>query len=264
MMGFRTAAVVFRFEWGRTRTLARAAFCLALILFPTAIVGMIRYEAGTPRHPEGTAMASLIQFFLIPAVICQMALLLWATPVIHLELEGRTWSYLAVRPGGKGSILLGKYMTAVAWTILCAWLSLTLSLAVVQLEQGTLRLWATLAVLIVLSSMAYGALYVLLGVLFLRLALVVAVAYTFLMEFVVSFIPAMIHQLTIQYHLRCLLAKWVALTDLPRQTDLGEQLLFSTAPAWQHVLVLLGFTAGLLTLAVVVLRRRELVKPDEA
>jgi len=91
----------------------------------------------------------------------------------------------------------------------------------------------------------------------------VAVAYTFLMEFVVSFIPAMIHQLTIQYHLRCLLAKWVALTDLPSQTDLGEQLLFSTAPAWQHVLALLGFTAGLLAISVLVLARRELVKPDE-
>jgi ABC-type transport system involved in multi-copper enzyme maturation permease subunit len=115
--------------------------------------------------------------------------------------------------------------------------------------------------LALLASLTYGALYMLLGVLFLRRALVVAVAYTFLMEFIVSFIPAVVHQITVQYHLRCLLAKWLGWTRLPHHVGLDEQLFFSTAPAWHHVLVLLGMTAGLLSAAILVLRQRELVKP---
>lgn len=254
----RTTMAVFRFEWRRTQTLGRVIFSLALALFPALLVGIIRFQAGPSESPE---LPTLVLFFLIPEVVCLMGLLLWATPVIHCEMEGRTWPYLAVRPCGKGSILIGKYLTAVGWTTLVAWLGLTLSLAALQMGQGALQTWATLAALALLASLTYGALYMLLGVLFLRRALVVAVAYTFLMEFIVSFIPAVVHQITVQYHLRCLLAKWLGWTGLPHHVGLDEQLFFSTAPAWHHVLVLLGMTAGLLSAAILVLRQRELVKP---
>lgn len=254
----RTTAAVFRFEWRRTRTLGRAIFCLALALFPACLVGTIRYQAGPPESPE---LPALVLFLLIPEVVCLMGLLFWAAPVIHSELEGRTWPYLAVRPCGKGSILMGKYLTAVGWTTLVAWLSLILSLVALRAGTAAPRPWVTLAVLALLSSLAYGALFTLLGVLFLRRALVVAVAYTFLVEFVASLIPALIHQITVQYHLRSLLAKWMGWTRLPGHVGMDEQLIFSTAPAWHHVLVLLGMTAGLLTVAVLVIRQRELVDP---
>ncbi len=47
-------------------------------------------------------------------------------PLVHAELEGRTWIYLAVRPRGRVSVLLGKYLTAVAWTTLAGWTSTTI------------------------------------------------------------------------------------------------------------------------------------------
>lgn len=256
-MNFSAALAVFRFEFNRTLTPIRAVFWIALACFPPAIVGLIRYHAGSTLDPLAVPF---ILFVLIPEVVCLMGLLLWATPAIHSELEGRTWSYLAVRSGGKGAVLLGKYFTAVAWTALAAWLALTLSVLIAPRVEHALRLWGVIATLIVLSCLAYGALYVLLGVLFLRRAMVVAVGYTFISEFVVGFVPAIINQLTVQYHLRCLMAEWLQWDVLPPGM---EELFFGTASASQHVLILLGATAFLLTAAVLILRRRELVTADE-
>jgi ABC-type transport system involved in multi-copper enzyme maturation permease subunit len=68
--------------------------------------------------------------YLIPQVVCLLGLLLWATPNVHSELEGRTWIYLAVRPDGKAMVLLGKYLTAVAWSASACLLALTISVIV--------------------------------------------------------------------------------------------------------------------------------------
>jgi len=255
-----TTWTVYRFECARTRTVSRLVFGVALALFPVAMVALIQYQGGH-LEIEGRAAATL--FILVAQVVCLMGLLLWATPVVHSELESKTWIYLAVRPGGKGSVLLGKYLAAARWTALTALVGLTLSMPIVRPQADALRLWGVLAALVVLACLAYGALYVLLGVIFLRRAMVAAVAYTFFSEFVLTWLPATIHQFTVQYHLRCLGVKWMGWTSLPGQIRLDESLLFSTAPAWQHLLSLLGFAAALLVVAVQILRRRELVKADE-
>lgn len=255
-MNLWATLAVFRFELRRTLTPIRAVFWIGLACFPPLIVALIRHNGG---HVGNSMQGAFPLFVLIPEAVCLMGLLLWATPTIHAELEGKTWSYLAVRSGGKGSVLLGKYMAAVAWTAPAAWLALTLCLMIARPGVGALHLWTVFAVLTAFSCLTYGALYVLLGIIFLRRAMVVAVAYTFISEVLVAMIPAVINQLTVQYHLRCLMAKWMH-WNLPPDM----RLLFGMGPAWQHVLILLGATAALLTAAVLVLRQRELVKADEA
>ncbi len=99
----------------------------------------------------------------------------------------------------------------------------------------------------------------LLGVIFVRRAMAVAVAYTFVFEFLVGFIPAMINQLTVQHHLRSLLLNWLG----PSRETLEIRAVLGAGPSWQHVAALLTLTAALLVASTAVLNRRELVTITE-
>ncbi|HIQ20096.1 MAG TPA: hypothetical protein EYH34_02495 [Planctomycetes bacterium] len=250
--------VVIRFECRRGMILSRVATALVLAVFPLALVLLVRTQGGDletgPRGPG-------ILFALLPGLTCLMCLLLWAIPAIHSEVEGSTWPYLAVRPGGKSAVLLGKYLTAVAWTTAVGWLGVSLCAMTMRLSDR-LETWCVLGILILLSALAYGALFVLLGVVFLRRAMVLAVGYAFIMEFLTGFIPAVIHRFTIQYHLRSLLSQWTGWTPASLGGAFHQLSLFSPWPAWGHLLALLGGTAALLAAAGCILRQRELIKPE--
>ncbi len=257
-MNVQAIWTVFQFEVRRSLTPVKLLFWTALAMFPSAIVMLIRVKGGSLGD---RAQEAIILFVLIPEAVCVLGLLLWATPAVHAEMESRTWSYLVVRSAGKGSVLLGKYLAAVAWTATAAWLALMLTLLVASPVETVWRLGAVFVLPIPLSCFAYGALYLLLGIIFLHRGLVVAVAYTCIFEVMVPFIPAMINQLTMQYHLRCIMERGLRFRGLPA---VEKELLFGTAPAWQHVLALLGGTAGLLAATVFILSRRELIKADES
>jgi ABC-type transport system involved in multi-copper enzyme maturation permease subunit len=248
-----TVWTVFRFEIGRILTLPRLAIGAALTLFPVALLALMVYHGANLSRPQSGSVAL---FVLIPEMLCLMSILLWATPVIHAEVEGKTWAYLAVRPAGKGPILLGKYLAAVAWTGALALVSLTISVAIIHPENGSLFTWLVFARLIVFSCFAYSAIFVLLGVVFLRRGMLAAVAYTVVFEVLVAFIPAVINQFTVQYHLRCLLIQ-----SMP---EVAQNLrgLFGDNPWWQHVLILAAMTVVALSVAAAVLRQRELVRGD--
>jgi hypothetical protein len=89
-----------------------------------------------------------------------------------------------------------------------------------------------------------------------RRAMVLAVAYTLIFELVISFIPAVINKLTVQYRLRALLVEWCDL-PIPGARDSGALALIGDAPPWQHVVILMFLTPALLALSIIVLRWRE-------
>ncbi|MCU0961150.1 MAG: ABC transporter permease subunit [Pirellulaceae bacterium] len=193
-------------------------------------------------------------FGLIPEVITLFGLLLWVPTLVHAELEGRTWIYLAVRPRGRVSVLLGKYLTAITWTMLAGWTSATVCAAIARPDH-VLRLWATMMALVTLASLCYGALYALFGVALHRRAMVIAVGYTLVFEFLVSFIPAVINKLTVQYRLRNLLFTWMDWWELvPKEAG---DIFLGTEPAWLHLLVLGAGVVGVLWLATQVVQLRE-------
>ena len=206
----------------------------------------------------------LILFGLIPEVITLFGLLLWVTPVVQAELEGRTWIYLAVRPRGRVSLLLGKYLTAVTWTALAGCVSATICVQIAQPEEA-LRLWITMLALVGLACLGYGALYSLIGVLLHRRAMVIAVAYTLIFEFLVSLIPAVINKFTVQYRLRNLLVSFMDWRELLMQES-GEasDVLLGKEPPWLHVIILIGITIFLLAVAAQVIQRKEYATADEA
>jgi len=258
-MNPRAVWVVFRFELTRTLTPARLMVAAGLALFPAILLWLTKRQDDFLAETGNAAVAI---FILVPELLCVMSLLLSAAPVIYAELEGKTWTYLTISPSGKGSILLGKYLTAVVTTALTAWISLALCLLIVRPETQAIRLTLALTAMIPLACAAYGAIFVLLGVVFLRRAMVAAVGYTFISEVLIGFIPAVINQLTVQFHLRNLLARWLGGETVDRILRMNQQF-FSTAPAWQHVAALLLGTAVVLFAAVILLRRRELALLDQ-
>jgi ABC-type transport system involved in multi-copper enzyme maturation permease subunit len=254
------ALAVFRFELRRTMTPSRITAWLMLVAFPVMIVSIMKYyEPDVDPYPA--TLWGAVLFGLVPEVITLFGLLLWVTPLVHAELEGRTWIYLAVRPRGRVSVFLGKYLTAIAWTAAAGWCSASACVLIARPEHA-LRLWATLVALVGLATVAYGAVYSLIAVWLHRRAMVVAVAYTLIFEFLVALIPAVINQLTVQYRLYNLLLDWMDWRHLlppgARVILLGEQ------PPWVHLLALAGIVVGVLALSAQVIQRREYVTATEA
>lgn len=204
-------------------------------------------------HPLTYAWGAVF-FGLIPEVITLFGLLLWVPPLVHAELEGRTWIYLAVRPRGRVSVLLGKYLTAIAWTTLAGWTSATVCVLIARPENG-LRLWCTIVALVAIASVSYGALYALFGVWLHRRAMVLAVAYTLIFELLVSLIPAVINKFTVQYRLRGLFMTWMDWQRL--MNDEAKELFLGNEPAWLHLTILAVGVLVVMSVALQLIQRKE-------
>lgn len=243
---------VFLFEWKRALTLPRMAWWAVLAAFPVFIVGLIRFTSN--ESPPREFWAGLL-YALVPMLVSMLGTLLWATPAVSAELERRSWVYLTVRPNGGTAVLLGKYLAAVTWVIPPALIGLTIAVPLADTNDGW-RIWWAMVRLVCLSCPAYGAIYLLLGTLLPRRALVLAVAYTLIFELVISFVPAVINKLTVQYRLFALVMEWCDLDGLGGRRS-GVLAVLGDAPAWQHVAILLLLPPILLLVSVVILRCRE-------
>ena len=96
------------------------------------------FDAERLAQPFGMAM-----YYLIPEVTCLLGLLLWATPAISTEIEGQTWVYLTLRGSGRSAVVIGKYLTAVFWTLSAALSATTISSVLVGPIIGW-RIWGGL------------------------------------------------------------------------------------------------------------------------
>jgi hypothetical protein len=255
-MNPREWLVVFSHEWRRSLAAKGLFSWIFLIGFPVLIVSLMRYI----QYSNGLPMPLLVTwgsivFVLTAGICCMLSLLLTAAPFLQAELEGRRWTYLSVRPGAKDALLFGKHLYAASRTVLTATVSLFLCLAIGGFL-GEIRYILVMLTLITLGSLAYGAVYVFIGALIPRRAMVVAVIYS-MIEFMVSWIPALINRLTVQYRLRSLLFKWMDWDNVSTTGIASNSGFFSEVPWWQHVVVLLGMTVGLLIIASLIFNRRE-------
>ncbi len=237
-MMLRIILSVVKFELARSLTAGRIGIWLLLVLFPVALVGTLRLN----EVPQNSAEAwGIMLYFLVPEVVCLLGLLLWATPVVSTEIEGQTWSYLALRPSGRREVILGKYLTAVVWSFSATVVSSTLSVVLMG-DAGGLRLWFVMCVLSGLSALAHASLYLLIGLLFYRRTIVTAVFYTGAVEYGLSFVPAVANKLTINYRLRGLLSNWM---DWENARSAAERV-FGSEPTIVHLSVLVTMTVVLL------------------
>ena len=233
------------FEIRRSMTLGRSAMWLMLACFPIALVLTLRVTASYVDDEAIPFEAwGFISHYLIPEVICLLGLLLWATPAISTEVESQTWIYLAMRQPGRTWVVLGKYLTSVVWTLSAAVFAAT-GCVIIMAGQGGFQLWLALVTISLLSCLAHGALYLLIGLIFFRRTMVAAVAYTLLIEYGLSALPSIANQLSINFQLRSLLDKW-----LGTNVNIAFDDITKSDPFWMNLGLLAVFTVVLLGLSV--------------
>ena len=255
---------VMIFELRRSMTIGRIAVWCVLVAFPVAIVTAMsliaklqmneRYNVEDMIQPFGMAM-----YFLIPEVSCLLGLLLWATPAISTEIEGQTWVYLTMRTSGRMMVALGKYMTAVVWTLSAALVAVTLCTIVIGPTVAA-KLWLVLTILVILSCVVHAALYLLIGCIFYRRTMVAAVVYTVVVEYILSFVPALVNKFTINYRLRGLLADWMDWEDARSQAEE----IFGSEPASTHLMILAVMVVVLLGVSLYRVERTEYPTQQES
>ena len=241
---------VMRFELRRSFTVGRMAMWGMLVAFPVAIVaamrGIVSAAIASGREPaDFTELFGFTLYFLVPEVTCLLGLLLWATPAVSTEIEGQTWVYLALRKSGRRTVLIGKYLTAILWTLSAALSAIAICVYLIDADV-MLRMWAVMSVLAVLSCFAHASLFVLIGVIFYNRTMVTAVAYTMVVEYGLSFVPALVNKFTINYRLRGLLANWMEWETVRSNAEN----IFGSESVSTHVLVLFAITIALLGMAL--------------
>jgi ABC-type transport system involved in multi-copper enzyme maturation permease subunit len=260
-------SAVFLFEWRRALTRPRIAWWAVLALFPAIIVSMIRIS---PIDEPPREFWEWSLFALIPLLMSMLGTFLWTAPALSAELERKSWVYLAVRPHGSTSVLIGKYLAAVTWVLPAALVGLTFAVLIAQVGddwKDELRIWLTFAALACFGCLAYAAVYMLLGAIFPKRAMVIAVAYTLIIEVVISNIPAVINKISVHYRLRALFVDWadIPIPEARRHSgdfDMTEWL--GNAPASDHILILFCYTCGLLLATLALIRWREFSTAEES
>ncbi len=256
MIGNVKAVVLF--EWKRALTLPRMSWSLVLAIFPVFIVSIARFNYDTGDWTDEGIY--FVLYALIPMLVAMLGTFLWTTPAVSAELERKSWVYLTVRPYGSTAVLLGKYVAAVTWVIPPAVIAVTASVLIAQPSQPG-KAWTILTDLTLLAIPGYAAVYLLIGVVLPKRSMAIAVVYSLVFEVVLSNIPAVINQLTVQYRLRSLLVNW---TEMDFGGVLSEQILGKPKPSVLHIVSLLIFTLIMLSLSVVVIRLREFSSAAES
>lgn len=257
----RQIAATVAFEFRRSMTLSRLSIFLVLALFPPAIVGINARLAGLEVAPVVIGVTVMMAGIL--------AELLWATPIVYTELEGKTWLFLAVRPRGIAAVVLGKFLIAAAWTAAVCISGLTLSAGIAEAAGApdVPRLWGVFFILIMLAALAYAAVFALIGVLFHRRAMVFAMAYVLVLEVFIAQLPAIVNQITVRHHLTALAVKWLDFRyfgdEVVSEEVLVEMLGFGEAD-WQNIVAIAAVTMIALLATLWTVTRREYLTADEA
>lgn len=237
---------VFRYELTRSLTPLRIMLWVGLSLFPVILVSFVRFfmiRAGAST--DDFLGLTVVLFILLPEVITILCMLLWATPIVNAELESQTWVYSVVRPKARWALITGKYLVAVTWTASCTSLSATLAIPIIGMD-GALKVWFTMTCLCWLSAICYGALFMLIGTLIQRRAMVVAFGYTILVEFILATIPAVINRFTVSFRLWSILYNSI---DIPPEL-LDANFMIQDSSTIGNIAVLLAASAFLLTVAI--------------
>jgi len=199
---------VFRQELIRTLTFGRIATWLSMSLFPPILIGIATWQIHSSVNRIDDSEYQLgfviLLFLLIPQVLTVLGMLLWATPIVHSELEAQTWVYAVVRPGARRGVLLGKYCVAVLWTFSSACLAISISIPITGIA-NPFWTWEVMCFLNLISAIAYAALFLTIGTLVQKRAMVTAFLYAFFIEAILSTLPATINQLTVSFRLRSIL-----------------------------------------------------------
>lgn len=203
---------------------------------------------------------SLTSFIIVNGyvhVLLLVVTLFYGTALVSDELEDKTLTYLLVRPVSKSTIYLGKYLAYLVAAALLLLPSAAMCFLIAMAADAPGESGRHVPILLqdlgVLSIgiLAYGALYALIGAVTKR-PVFVGLAFTFIWETLVTFIPGYLSKLTIKHYLSALLPHAVSQRGI-----IG--LFESPTSAPMAVIILLLTTAGFLALGAWAFTNKEYV-----
>ena len=229
---------------------------LFFLSMPILLVGTILLAGGfrgLDSEQEKVASA-VVLYVLYPQSLCILTSLLYGATLLAVEIEDKTLVYLFTRGQARWKVLVGKYLASVFALGLCITLSMSLAFALFGAPFG-LRAWLALTATIYGGCLAYTAIFSLLGLLVPRRAIPMGILYGVLFEFALSFVPAVINELTTSFYLRSLALRIVGDIDLPR--DLADRLALTTTSADRAVVAIALLTIVTLAASCLLIHRRE-------
>ena len=264
----RGARATFAFELKRSMTLNRFLVAVGLAIFPPVMLNVVvrtAFVRGSSIAADVAKYSEFAMIFLV-AMVCVLSLLLWATPVVQSEIEGRTWGFIVVRPGARVATFLGKYLLAVAISFAVSLTALAGCILVANSYGGLenpLKTFGSLAIIYGLACFVYGAIFSAMGTIFIKRAMVVAAGFMIAFETFLSMIPAVISKITISYHLRSIGLEWLGFF-LPVFTKSDYILQFGEPwPVWIHIVCVVVTTIVFLGVGMVVITNRQYVTADQ-
>lgn len=232
----------------------RLLILCCLYLLPVGLVILVR---SVEAHFEAVRAEVAILLLLIPHTLVPLTALLYATGMIHDEIEEQTLTYLLVRPLPKWGIYLVKLLATMLVTMVLA--TFFTALTYVATYWGEPNLWGEIvprrafqvAGITCLALVAYCSGFGCLSFMT-RWPLVVGFGYIALFEGLLANIDFAIRRLTVNYYFRVLIQDWAG-----KRVDEWRLKAGDTPAASTSVLILLGASLVATLLAIVIFSTRE-------
>jgi ABC-2 type transport system permease protein len=208
---------IFDLSLGQMLWSRRSVFLAVLVGGPVVMAAMVRLAstlqlAGLPRingmRIGGPALFGMMIWLLYIRFIVPVLGVFYGTALIADEIEDRTITYLFARPIPRSSVLLGKYLSYLACTILLVLPSVVIVYFLVVpiggagIGAGFPSLLADLGMLAV-GLASYGAVFALVGA-SLKRPLVIGLVFIFGWEPGVLLFPGYLKRATVAYYLQAL------------------------------------------------------------
>lgn len=259
MISIQGISATARYEFSRSLTISRLGNVLLLALFPPSILTIM--SMGTRGQEVWLAMSATL---FVSAILSN---LLWATPVVSNELEGRSWIFVTSRHRGRVNMLLGKAIVAYFWTSVVLIAGTTGCIIVygqafrAPVLSGLFVDWLNITGIVLIGSYAYSCLFTLIGTVFQRRAMMLAMVYALVFEIAIANVPAVINQITVSSHLLAMMLLIFAPNIVARVPRFMELMDGKTVFQEAIVAVLLG--TFFLVAACVVVKVREYLTTEE-
>jgi len=231
---------------------------ISLLVLGAAILGRLILSYHWVRAPftPGQVFATLMSTAVIHFLVVFVALF-YGTALISEEVEGKTITYLFVRPIPKGIIMIGKYLALVWICVMLVLPTIILSYAILYLRSDMNPFYQDIGLLakdmaiVFLAILAYGSLFSLIGA-WLKHSVIAGLVYAFGWEGIVSYLPGFTRKLTVTHYVQSI---------FPHQDTAGAIAMLigkRTEPVEAAIsLVLMG--AFFLATAALLLREKEYV-----
>ena len=238
----------------------RVLLAFVLSLFPPMMVFF------TSVTGSDLPISDLLILILV-GMVSVLAQLLWATPNVYSELEGKSWIFLASRPRGRIALFLGKYFSSVIFAFAICLIAITLCLVVkTYVPPATMTNpvpdWIGLNGVALLSCLVYSAVFSLIGTLFQKRAMVMGAAYIVMSEAIIANVPAIISHFTCRYHLQGVAFEWLGWLH-PVLTSEEYKVFFGDHSITFHLVCLSSAVVVLLGLGCTAVMTRQYITSEE-